>query len=90
MIIAHRKYALEMLRRAESKFLGGIELRVLRPEDIIGLKIQAAVNDPVRKDQEIADIRALVEHNRDSIDMDLLQIYFDLFEWQDFFERLFP
>ena len=50
-----------MLRRATRRGAGGIRLPVpvLRPEDLIGLKLQAVVNDPRGREHDRADIRAL-------------------------------
>lgn len=35
---------------------------MVRIEDIIGLKIQASVNDPKRRTSDWADVRLLIEH----------------------------
>jgi len=58
---AFRELALEMLGRALEKpiFSSSRRIRVLTPEDIIGLKVQSMANAPKRKEKEIADIQAL-------------------------------
>lgn len=55
---------------------------VLRIEDIIGLKIQAAVNDPQRETQDWLDIRLLLQsaaHDGLAIDWQLIEDYLDIF-----------
>lgn len=55
----------------------------LTVEDIIGLKLQALVNDPSRKDTDLADIRALLVAKRareEVVDWRLLEDYFQLFD----------
>jgi hypothetical protein len=47
-------------------------------EDIIGLKIQAFVNDPRRKFQDQADIMALIRTQPD-LDWERIKRYADLF-----------
>src|SRR5579872_5833995 len=44
-LLAHRRYALAMLKRAEKNELMGIPVKVLRPEDLIGLKVQSNLRD---------------------------------------------
>jgi len=58
---AFRELALEMLGRALRKpvFSGSRRIRVLTPEDVIGLKVQCIANAPKRREKEIADIKAL-------------------------------
>ena len=70
-----------MLKRAkeyailENKF----RMKVLIPEDIIGLKVQATANDPKRSSRDIADIEELLRINNGHLDMNLLREYFSLF-----------
>ena len=80
-LLAHRNYAKNMLKRAkeyailENKF----RMKVLIPEDIIGLKVQATANDPKRSSRDIADIEELLRINNGHLDMNLLREYFSLF-----------
>jgi len=80
-LLAHRKYTLAMLKRAEEKaiFEGKLKIKVLKPEDIIGLKIQSSSNDPQRLQQDMADITALIKNNYSRLDTSLLKEYFSLF-----------
>jgi len=59
---AFRAPSIGMLARADRLDLGGGQaLPVAATEDIFGLKIQAAVNDPGRAEQDWLDIRLLLE-----------------------------
>ncbi|OGX28876.1 MAG: hypothetical protein A3B78_02540 [Omnitrophica WOR_2 bacterium RIFCSPHIGHO2_02_FULL_67_20] len=81
VIHAFRPYALEMLARARTiPFPGTNSIRVLQPEDIIGLKVQAIANNPARRAQEIADIETLASQHGHQLDWDRIQLYYNLFE----------
>jgi len=79
---AHRKYARAMLARAqEEKILDGkFKVKVVKPEDLIGLKVQSSSNDPNRFHQDLADIEAVIRANYENLDMDLIREYFVLFD----------
>ena len=87
---AFRKISSRMLEDAIEKdvFEGRMKIKVLRPEDIIGLKIQAAVNDSERAEREFLDIEALMNHYKERLDWDLIEEYFSLFEQDDKFKEL--
>lgn len=87
---AFRPLALAMLDRALDHpiFKGRAKLRVLRPEDVIGLKLQALVNNPGRRMRELADIESLLEANRRGLDWELLKTYFELFDLRDIYAEL--
>ena len=82
VIQAHRQYARKMLQRAKeydilkSKF----SVKVVVPEDLIGLKVQASGNDPARYSQDMADIEIILRNNRGRLDMKQIREYFSLFE----------
>jgi hypothetical protein len=78
---AMRERAIGMLSRAKeiSVFDGTLKIRVLIPEDIIGLKLQALANDPNRETQDYADIELLLNNFKSNINWDLLAEYFTLF-----------
>ena len=73
---AFRGPSLSMLKRADRVFLSSeLSLPVVQMEDLIGLKIQAAHNDPSRASSDWLDIRLLIEnagHNKQSIDWELI------------------
>ena len=66
-------------------------MRLLQPEDVIGLKVQAMANDPERHAKEEADIQALMEVHRAGLDWERLREYFELFglvqTWKTLRER---
>jgi len=80
-LLAHRKYATAMLSRAEDKevFGGRFRVKVLRTEDLIGLKVQSSSNDPQRMLQDMADIESLIKNNYPGLDLNTLREYFGLF-----------
>jgi len=80
-IHAFRKTSLAMLRRAKGYPAFG-EKRTVKaadPEDVIGLKVQAMVNDPDRKPQELADIERLMSLYGSKLDWKRIQEYYKLF-----------
>ena len=85
---AFRPISLKMLKEANKNklFNNKIELRVLKPEDIIGLKIQAVANNPSRLHKDFSDIEELVKNLK--VDWALIENYFKLFNMQDKFEHL--
>jgi hypothetical protein len=54
-------------------------VKVLIPEDIIGLKVQSSVNDPKRQARDWADIEELITLRQGQLDLSLLREYFSLF-----------
>lgn len=81
---AFREVSTGMLERAKELevFEGKLKIRVLRPEDIIGLKVQSAINNPARAIREYIDIEDLMEHYKTDLDWNVLEEYFSLFERQ--------
>lgn len=83
---AFRGPTLGMLKRAEKlPVLDGVLLPVVQIEDIIGLKVQAAVNAPERSARDWADIRMILEMaagQSRAIDWELLADYLAIFNLQ--------
>lgn len=81
-LLAHRGYTKNMLKRARECDImhGKLKVKVITPEDIIGLKIQASSNDPSRHSRDFADIEELLKRHADQLDLPLLREYFSLFE----------
>ena len=78
ILLASRPLSQEMLKYAVQN--ANLGVYVVRPEDIIGLKIQAYKNDPSRELQDKADIQKLL--TLPQIDLILVKKYADLFdEW---------
>lgn len=88
LLHAFRPRALAMLTRAQRipVFQGRYAIPVLIAEDLIGLKIQAMVNNPERKIREQADIEVLFEQFHATMDWQLVREYFDLFDLYEYFK----
>ncbi|OGC24265.1 hypothetical protein A2291_06150 [candidate division WOR-1 bacterium RIFOXYB2_FULL_42_35] len=84
-LLAHRKYTKAMLKRAQNKdFLNGkFRTKVVTPEDLIGLKIQAITNNPERYHQDMADIENLLKANLKNINWQAIEEYFIIFKKED-------
>lgn len=79
VVLAQRPMSLEMIKTAKISTL--FEIPVVSAEGIIGLKIQAYVNDHTRKLQDQADIQSLLK--LPDLDFHLIKKYADLFgEWE--------
>ena len=69
-------------------------IRVILPEDIIGLKVQAAVNEASRESLEYSDIQLITERFREKLNWVLLKDYFELFNmgkrYEEFKEKYCP
>ena len=76
ILLARRPITQGLLTNA--KKLGPEGMSVVGPEGIIGLKIQAYVNDPSRELQDKADIQFLL-HNIENLDWAQIWEYADLF-----------
>lgn len=87
---AFREISVGMLQRAENNkiFNGTIDIKVLKTEDLIGLKVQAIANDNTRKDVDLSDIRSLVALYEKEIDWPLIEKYFSLFGLQELLKDL--
>ena len=86
-LLARREPTRRLLAGARTLRVFGHELAVVDVEGIIGLKLQALVNDP-RRQQDLVDIRALLAAHRKSIDVARLRSYFVLFEREAMLEEL--
>jgi hypothetical protein len=82
---AFRQLSIEMLERVEEKeiFGGELKIKVLRPEDLIGLKLQAIKNDPSRKEGDMADIKALASALKERLDWGLIKRYVEILDAKD-------
>jgi len=79
VLLARREATLDMLARARPA--PNLGMKCVTAEDIIGLKIQALVNDPRRKLQDQADIVALIR-TQPNLDWERIRRYAELFgEW---------
>jgi len=87
---AFRKISMLMLQRADEIkiFEGSLTARVLKVEDLIGLKVQAMANDSTRTSVDLPDIEMLMDRYREELDWNTVQEYFALFEQQELFSTL--
>jgi len=87
---AFREISVSMLKRAKkiSVLKNRIKIKVLNPEDIIGLKVQAMANDLKRRIRERADIEDIMKHFGKKLNWRLLKKYFHLFEMNKEYEDL--
>ncbi|MBI4679446.1 MAG: hypothetical protein HY748_17880 [Elusimicrobia bacterium] len=89
-IHAFRPLALQMLSEALVKSIwdGTVRIRVLRPEDVIGLKVQALANEPEKRGQDAVDIESLALANRETLDWERVAKYYRLFHLDAKFEEM--
>ena len=82
-LLAKRKYTKAMMRRALFKdvFDGEFQVKTLRVEDLIGLKIQAIFNDPENRYLiDAPDIQRLLSIHQNNIDLGIIREYFKIFD----------
>ncbi|MEW6326249.1 MAG: nucleotidyltransferase [Thermodesulfobacteriota bacterium] len=82
---AFRSASRRMLEQSEEKkiFGGRLTIRVLRPEDLVGLKVQAMVNDKSRWTNDLADIEGIMALHTADLDWSIIEEYFALFGLED-------
>lgn len=85
VLYARREYGVRMLADAQSVTLDGTQLRALRLEDIIGLKLQALRSNPSRT-QDLADIERAVREKR--LEMDRIRRYARVLEMEALLDEL--
>lgn len=79
ILLANRPVSLQML--ADAQILSPLNIKCLGPEDIIGLKIQAYINNKRREFQDKADISSLIE-KYPNMDWQKIKKYADVFnQW---------
>lgn len=80
ILLARRPISQKILSEASNEGPEGI--KVVKSEDLIGLKIQAYMNDSSRELQDKADIQFLIE-TVESMDWERIKSYADLFnQWE--------
>lgn len=89
---AFRIASLNMIERAEDKeiFGGATKIKVACPEDLIGLKLQAMRNDSSRREQDFADIKALVSLWSSRLDWSLIEEYARILEMEEVYQSFAP
>jgi hypothetical protein len=86
-LYASRPIARKLLAGAREVKTSFGELRVISTEGLIGFKLQGWVNDP-RRTRDREDIRALLQANRDTVDMNEVREYFRLFDRMELLDEL--
>lgn len=89
-LIAHRHYALEMLKKAVEKDIldGKYKVKVITVEDQIGLKVQSSTNDKERCQQDLSDIEWLIRSNYSNLNMELVKEYFKIFKKENELDKI--
>ena len=87
-LFAHRHYATTMMGRAASAQLLGHAVKVLAPEDLIGLKIQSSSNDPSRQTKDQADIEEIMRHKGSALDWARIAEYYNVFNRMPEYEAM--
>lgn len=79
---AFRSVAVGMLSRAVNRPIlrGRLQVKVVQPEDLIGLKVQAIANNASRRFPDQLDIEDLMDTYRARLDWERIQQYDDLFD----------
>jgi len=87
---AFREISMGMLQRAEDKkiFDETLTIKVLKVEDLIGLKVQAMANDEKRKAIDLPDIESLISLYKAEIDWSRIKEYFNVFGFNELFTEL--
>jgi hypothetical protein len=85
LLHAFRETSMSMLTRAVDRdvFSGALRVRVLLPEDLIGLKLQAIKNDPSRRSIDLPDIKALAEVRKGLLEWKTIEHYASLLDAQE-------
>lgn len=76
-----------MLRSARELRTPFGTLHVVSAEGLIALKLQGWVNNP-RRTQDLADIRALIRANRDTLNLTEVRRYFVMFDRESLLEEV--
>jgi hypothetical protein len=87
---AFREASLEMIGKAVEKevFEGSLKVKVLIPEDIIGLKLQAIKNNPVRKQEDLEDIKTLISIHEKDLNWSVIEEYAKTFDMMDVYKKI--
>ncbi len=89
-LVARRTYTRAMMQNADVRpvFDGRLHVNTVRPEDLIGLKVQAICNDPEHRYLiDKPDIQRLLKLHRKKLDMDLVREYFRVFDKEDLLDE---
>lgn len=65
-----------------------IKVNILKPEDLIGLKLHAIKNDPSRKTNDLIDIILVLKINKNIIDFNIIKDYCEILSLNDIYETI--
>lgn len=85
LMLAHNDLTQKMLQRSVKKRVSEElgSLRVIRPEDLIGLKLIAAHNNPKRHNRDMVDVQEIIKHYGKRLDYELVRDYFKAHKIED-------
>ncbi|HVO33442.1 MAG TPA: nucleotidyl transferase AbiEii/AbiGii toxin family protein [Elusimicrobiota bacterium] len=87
-MIARKKHSTAMLARAKPHPIAGRSVKVVGPEDMIGLKLLSGSNDPARAAKDRWDIEDLMRRHHHALDWELVKEYFIVFGRENEYEEL--
>lgn len=89
-ILAHRKYTKEMLENAIAfdTEISAYKVKVVKLEDLIGLKLQAYFNRKDKTDDDIKDIKNIVRNFKRNLDYGKIKEYFYFFDAQNLLNEI--
>lgn len=91
IIYSFREPSQKMLKTSKTFniFNDSLTVKVLNPEDIIALKLQAIKNDKSRYNNDMQDIKDLIKIHKNNLDKEKLVLYFETFNYLDLYKELF-
>ncbi len=87
LLYTRGEHSKRMLEQAQRVRVRNASRKVVGPEDLIGLKLQALANNPTRL-QDWADVQSLLCQRADTMDLALVREYFILFERESDLDEL--
>lgn len=85
------KSGLQILREAKEKHVLGEIIKVIQPEDLVGLKVLAYANDARREQADKSDIQKIYEAYQTGqlkLDLEKIEFYYKIFEKLEDYENL--
>ena len=88
ILIAKREISLDMLKNTIKKNIldNSVDIKILMPEDIIGLKLQAIKNDKDRETIDRNDIKFLIKKN--SLNNERIKKYANILNMNEYLEKI--
>lgn len=87
-IYASKEASLNMIKKARGfKALGGQDIKVALPEDLIALKLQSISLNPNREFKDMADIQAIIELIGSHLDWEKVKEYCRILDMEGYYEK---